>query len=120
MKFYEFKVLPFGLSSAPYVFTKVMRQLVKFWRGCGLLALMYLDDGIGGNLSRESAKNIGVQVRKDLVSAGFWFFSFFLSLYSWGRAASSERTIAIFVFMFFGSFIFCARAQYDQGILDES
>ena len=71
MKFYEFKVLPFGLTSAPYVFTKVMRQLVKFWRGCGLLALMYLDDGIGGNLSRESAKNISVQVRKDLVSAGF-------------------------------------------------
>ena len=48
-----------------------MRRLVKFWRGCGLLALMYLDDGIGGNLSRESAKNISVQVRKDLASASF-------------------------------------------------
>ena len=71
MKFYEFKVLPFGLTSAPYIFTKVMRQLVKFWRGCGHLALMYLDDGIGGNLSRETAKNISVQVRKDLASAGF-------------------------------------------------
>ena len=71
MKFYEFKVLPFGLTSAPYIFTKVMRQLVKFWRGCGFLALTYLDDGIGGNLSRKSAKNISVQVRKDLASAGF-------------------------------------------------
>ena len=71
MKFYEFKVLPFGLTSAPYVFTKVMRQLVKFWRGRGHLTLMYLDDGIGGNLSCESAKNISVQVRKDLASAGF-------------------------------------------------
>ena len=48
-----------------------MRQLVKFWRGRGHLALMYLDDGIGGNLSCESAKNISVQVRKDLASAGF-------------------------------------------------
>ena len=67
MKFYEFKVLPFGLTSASYVFTKVMRQLVKFWRGCGLLALMYLDDGIGGNLSSESAKYISVQVRKDQI-----------------------------------------------------
>ena len=28
MKFYEFKVLPFCLTSAPYVFTKVVRQLV--------------------------------------------------------------------------------------------
>ena len=34
----------------------------------------------------------------------------------WGRAASSECTIAIFVCMFFGSLVFCARAQYDQGI----
>ena len=32
MTFYEFKVLPFGLTSAPYVFTKVIRQLVKYWR----------------------------------------------------------------------------------------
>ena len=37
MKFYEFKVLPFGLTSAPYVFTKVVRQLVKYWRGRGNL-----------------------------------------------------------------------------------
>lgn len=37
MKFYEFKVLPFGLTSAPYVFTKVVRQLGKYWRGRGHL-----------------------------------------------------------------------------------
>lgn len=30
VKYYVFGVLPFGLSSAPYVFTKVMRQLVQF------------------------------------------------------------------------------------------
>ena len=52
MKFYEFKVLPFGLTSAPYVFSKVVRQLVKYWRGRGDLILMYLDDGIGGDMSR--------------------------------------------------------------------
>ena len=51
MKFYEFKFLPFGLTSAPYVFTKVVRQLVKYWRGRGDLILMYLDDGIGGDRS---------------------------------------------------------------------
>ena len=32
---------------------------------------MYLEDGIGGNLSRETAKNISVQIPKDLASAGF-------------------------------------------------
>ena len=33
-------------------------------------------------------------------------FPCFLSLYSWGRAASSERTIAIIVCMFCGPFVF--------------
>ena len=37
----------------------------------------------------------------------FQFLAFpFPFLYSWGRAASSQRTIAIFVCMFFGSFVF--------------
>ena len=36
----------FGLSSALYVFSKLMRPLVKLWRAKGLKAVMYLDDGI--------------------------------------------------------------------------
>ena len=44
--FYAFVVLPFGLSSAPYVFTKMMRPLVRLWRSKGLKAIVYLDDGI--------------------------------------------------------------------------
>ena len=71
MKFYEFKVLPFGLSSAPYVFTKVVRQLVKYWRGRGYLILMYLDDGIGGDMSVERARILSDSVRQDLASSGF-------------------------------------------------
>ena len=71
MKFYEFKVLPFGLSSAPYVFTKVVRQLVKYWRGRGYIILMYLDDGIGGDMSVERARILSDSVRQDLASSGF-------------------------------------------------
>ena len=29
---YVFIVFPFGLSSAPYVFTKVLKPLKKYWR----------------------------------------------------------------------------------------
>ena len=72
MKFYEFKVLPFGLTSAPYVFTKVVRQLVKYWRGPSNLILMYLDDGIGGDMSVERSRILSDSVRQDLPSsAGF-------------------------------------------------
>ena len=70
-KFYEFKVLPFGLCSAPYVFTKVLRQLVKYWRGRGNLTLMYLDDGFGGDSSFDSTKDLSNSVRQYIVSSGF-------------------------------------------------
>ena len=33
--YFVFKVLPFGLSSACYFFTKLLWPLVKFWRGRG-------------------------------------------------------------------------------------
>ena len=35
-KFFKFTVLPFGLSTGPYVFSKIQRALVKHWRGKGL------------------------------------------------------------------------------------
>ena len=70
-KFYEFKVLPFGMCSAPYVFTKVLRQLVKYWRGCGHLTLMYLNDGLGGDMSFESTKSLSDTVCNDIVLSSF-------------------------------------------------
>ena len=44
---YCFCVLPFGLTSAEYIFTKICRVPVKFWRGNGIQIVLYLDDGIG-------------------------------------------------------------------------
>ena len=70
MKFYEFKVLPFGFTSAPYVFTKVVRQLVKYWRGRGDLILMHLDDGIGGDMSVERSRILSDSVGQALASSG--------------------------------------------------
>ena len=33
VKYFVFTVLPFGLSSAPYIFSKLVRSLVNYWRG---------------------------------------------------------------------------------------
>jgi len=41
---YQFQCLPFGLSTAPMVFTKVMRPLVAALRASGMTLLPYLDD----------------------------------------------------------------------------
>ena len=46
-RYFCFRVLPFGLSSAPYVFTKLFRPLVAYWRKQGIHIVVYLDDGLG-------------------------------------------------------------------------
>ena len=44
--YFVFTVLSFGLFTACYCFTKLMRPVVRFWRGRGLKAIVYLDDGV--------------------------------------------------------------------------
>ena len=70
-KFYVFTVLPFGLATACYIFTKMLRPLVKFWRGKGMKVVVYLDDGIGAGGSLRSACETSDCVRDTLTRAGF-------------------------------------------------
>jgi len=44
---YEFQVMPFGLSSAPWIFTKVTKPLMAFLHSRGLRSSIYIDDCIG-------------------------------------------------------------------------
>ena len=69
-QFYVFAVLPFGLSTACYAFTKLLRPLIKYWRGQGLRALLYLDDGIVAVKGEKQAEEASLQVREDLARAG--------------------------------------------------
>lgn len=41
---YQFKCLPFGLCTSPYVFTKIMKPVIQYLRNTGLLSTIYLDD----------------------------------------------------------------------------
>ena len=66
-----FTVLPFGLATACYIFTKLMRPLVKHWRGNGLRAVVYLDDGIVAVNGMEAAEQTSAIVRQELADAGF-------------------------------------------------
>ena len=53
-------VLPFGLATACYLFTKLLQPLVKSWRFQGLQTVIYLDDGIAaveGKLEAAKASN---------------------------------------------------------------
>ena len=54
-KYFVFTVLPFGLATACYAFTKLMRPMVRYWRGKGLRAIVYIDDGSVAVRGRDKA-----------------------------------------------------------------
>ena len=47
LKYFTFTVLPFGLSSACYCFTKLQRLLLKRWFSMEHTSFVYLDDSFG-------------------------------------------------------------------------
>ena len=69
--FYVFTVLPFGLSTAPHIFTKVVKPLEKHWRYMGICIAIFLDDGWSTNKSSDQCDFDAKSVRTDLISAGF-------------------------------------------------
>lgn len=69
-QYYEFCVLPFGLSSAPAAFTKVMKQLANYWRNQGIRLLFYLDDWCFMHQNKEEAKALVARILRDMEQAG--------------------------------------------------
>ena len=70
-RYFMFNVLPFGLSTAPYIFTKLLRPLVKLWRSRGFHPVVYLDDGLNIEDSLEQASTASHHTKGDLHAAGF-------------------------------------------------
>ena len=70
-RFYVFTVLPFGLSSACYIFTKLVRPLVRYWRKSGLRVIVYLDDGLCAMGGESNALEASTLVQSTLSQAGF-------------------------------------------------
>ena len=71
LKHFHFAVLPFGLSSAPYLFTKLLRPVITSWRCKGIPMVTFLDDGLGGGASKMKAKINSLTVHADLLKFGF-------------------------------------------------
>ena len=56
-KCYQFRCLPFGLSSAPWVFTKTLKPALALLREMGVRLVAYIDDILVLAESRELAKS---------------------------------------------------------------
>ena len=69
-KYFVFTVLPFGLSTACCLFTKLMHLLVCYWRGQGLRVVVYLDDGLCAVTGLVTAETASQLVQHTLDQAG--------------------------------------------------
>ena len=56
-RYFAFTVLVFGLASAPFIFTKVVKVLIKHWRSNGILIF--------------SRHRVSDMVKEDLFKSGF-------------------------------------------------
>ena len=70
-RYFKFCQLPFGLSSACYVFTKLNRPFIKIWRNMGIRAFMYIDDGVGVFSSYQEGRRIAPIMKSHLQQSGF-------------------------------------------------
>lgn len=68
---FEFTCLPFGLSTAPYVFCKIFKPVMHFLRSQGFLSINYLDDFLLISKTKiDNFKNLSVTCNL-LLSLGF-------------------------------------------------
>jgi len=69
-KYYVFRVLPFGLKPACWVFTRLMKCLVSKWRKQGYLLIAYIDDFLVCAASAERLRRQVAVLEDDFERAG--------------------------------------------------
>ncbi|CAI7919529.1 unnamed protein product, partial [Closterium sp. NIES-54] len=67
---YSFRSLPFGLATAPFVFTQLIKQLARRWREQGIRVVPYVDDILFLCQSKAHAQATCHRVIMDLKAAG--------------------------------------------------
>ena len=70
LTYFRYVVGCFGLADLPYIFTKIYRPLVAHWRGLGIPAIKFLDDGGFFVKDEASAIKYSDHVKKDLIRSG--------------------------------------------------
>ena len=72
LKYFQFVVLSFGLSSAPNLFTKLFKPAATSWRCKGIPMVIFLNNGLGGDANRIQGKINGLTVRFAQISFRFF------------------------------------------------
>ena len=67
---YQFTVLLFDVCSAPFILTKCLKPLEKYWRSLGTNIALCLDDGWLTESSYDECMNLATKIRADINNAG--------------------------------------------------
>ena len=70
-RLFKFVCLPFGLSSAPRVYTKVLKPIYKWFRQQAFRCSYYIDDSLNMNRSQSVCKENVIVMADTLESLGF-------------------------------------------------
>lgn len=70
-KLYSFVCLPFGLSCAPYLFTKIMKPIFAWFRQQSIRCSYYIDDSLNMDRSTVMCQVNSNLIRDTLVAVGF-------------------------------------------------
>lgn len=90
---YQFLALPFGLCTAPYIFTKIIRPIVKYLRERGFESVVYLDDFLLLSLSASACEE-NVQAHLNLLTSLGFVINFKKSI------LKPEKTVKYLGFIF--------------------
>ena len=69
-RYFIFTVLQFGLKSIAYIFTRLLRPLVEYWRRQSINGVLYLDDGFGLAENKELCYKHAQVVKNDIARLG--------------------------------------------------
>ena len=70
-RFFMFNVMPFGLAPAGFVFTKLLRVLIKIWHSKSIRIVAFFDDGISAACSFQEGMLHSAIIKRDLLLAGY-------------------------------------------------
>ena len=70
-KLHEFQCLAFGLSSAPWIFTKALKPVAAFFRRRGVRLIIYLDDILIMHQNRENLLTLAQEAIELFSGLGF-------------------------------------------------
>ena len=111
-KIYEFLVMPFGLTSAPFIFTKITKPIMAYLHASGLCCNIYIDDSIG--LIKKNVNSNFALVQRDSMVNIFRELGFTINLQKSSLELSHRKVYLGFLIDSLAMKVFLTQEKLDM------